>query len=327
MAQDSWMGDLIDDGVDIRSMTLRELAWPGTHDTATFDIEIPVLKDILRCQASTIKEQLDFGVRFMDLRFVRRDDEYFAHHSIIDMPTKLEEVMSDVRAFLSEPRHDREVLILRVSHLKGVDDAATERDLLTRVTGPIAQWCAPRPQPRSVENATGTTLGALLDEKKQVVLVFQHLHVSDAEVEGEFPIWCNDEDTDRLLTMDTVWGNTEEVSDLLQKLPGFQDQEAHEPSLFVLQTVLTPQLPNFELEEMPKEILHLFEHGEKHLSVEHLSQLGNEEILTWVAGPALQRRVNIVFMNFVGQDFTKTNDGRDLIQVVSDINRDRAGGQ
>jgi 1-phosphatidylinositol phosphodiesterase len=55
---DSWMGKLK------HEMPLSALSIPGTHNSPTHHVALPSV----RCQAVSVKEQLDNGVRFLDIR-------------------------------------------------------------------------------------------------------------------------------------------------------------------------------------------------------------------------------------------------------------------
>lgn len=66
-----WMSALPD------SRRLCELSLPGTHDSGTAFADFPLIS---RCQAYTIKEQIELGVRLIDVRLCLDEGElYFVH--------------------------------------------------------------------------------------------------------------------------------------------------------------------------------------------------------------------------------------------------------
>lgn len=65
----SWMAELRDE------YPLSMLSVPGTHNSPTYHVALPSV----RCQAVSVREQLDNGVRFLDIRVsVNRDDDDLA---------------------------------------------------------------------------------------------------------------------------------------------------------------------------------------------------------------------------------------------------------
>jgi len=343
MWHDHWMGDLIAQGINIGSISLRDIVLPGTHDSATFDISNwRPLKPYAQCQALDIGQQLHLGIRFLDLRFEYRHGDFFAHHSLVETNTTLEKIMGDISAFFTDPTHSHELLVLRVSHLN-IKNQIREGDLLQQLTlfsDQINSRLACRPQPRSVDSATSQTLNQLLSDGKQIVVIFENQYFPDEYVEDNYPVWCNDNDSNgnRVLTMDQVWADTEDINDLEHKLTEYQNEEINQSSLFVLQAVLTPRVFK-ELEEQTRgtvppffaglgeklnsaEVEEKIEQGFLPPSIWKLSQENNGNLLAWIATDAVKRRLNIIFMNFVGQEFSQWR-GKDLVDIVMEINKQK----
>ncbi|MBN3299639.1 PLCX1 protein, partial [Amia calva] len=137
---DSWMSHLPDSLWDV---PLYNLAIPGSHNTITYcldknnrspvDVTQPdmlkqldkIMKPLIRpflykwaiTQESSVKEQLDAGVRYCDLRIAHRPNDnscdlYF-YHGVYTTVT-VEAVLKEIREWLDV--HPKEVVILSFSH-------------------------------------------------------------------------------------------------------------------------------------------------------------------------------------------------------------------
>lgn len=82
---------------DERSLT--ELSIPGTHDTAA---RFEPLPGIAATQDLTIAEQLDAGVRYLDIRCRHVDNEFLLYHGSIDQNQSYAEFLATANAFLDD---------------------------------------------------------------------------------------------------------------------------------------------------------------------------------------------------------------------------------
>uniref|UniRef100_A0A3P9HLW7 Phosphatidylinositol-specific phospholipase C X domain-containing protein n=1 Tax=Oryzias latipes TaxID=8090 RepID=A0A3P9HLW7_ORYLA len=138
-----WMSKL---PPNLHTVPLFNLAIPGSHDSMSFDLDVNssiVEPDQLRrfsrfccvrklvhrwgtTQEVNIKEQLDAGVRYFDLRIARKPKDtdpnrlYFYHG--LYTRTEVETVFRDINEWAE--KHRKEVLILSLSHFKGFDKFA-----------------------------------------------------------------------------------------------------------------------------------------------------------------------------------------------------------
>ena len=80
---------------------------PGTHDSCSFRVQFPFLS---KCQQTTIAQQLNSGIRFLDIRVEKDGEKLKIVHDIADCKNPanrrktlhLESVISDCKRFLSE---------------------------------------------------------------------------------------------------------------------------------------------------------------------------------------------------------------------------------
>jgi 1-phosphatidylinositol phosphodiesterase len=99
-----WMSRLSDDA------KLSELSLPGTHDSgALYD---GLSFGFAKCQAWQLTDQLSAGMRFLDIRCRRVDDQLLVYHGIIDQHLTFREVCDASRTFLE--KHPSECIVMSV---------------------------------------------------------------------------------------------------------------------------------------------------------------------------------------------------------------------
>lgn len=98
-----WMGELPDD-TPIAAMTI-----PGTHDSGALHSFADAAG---KCQSLTIADQLDTGVRFLDIRLRLKQDSPVVVHDFVDQGLSFAAVLEDMTAFISE--NPSEFLLLSI---------------------------------------------------------------------------------------------------------------------------------------------------------------------------------------------------------------------
>jgi 1-phosphatidylinositol phosphodiesterase len=87
----AWMG-LLDGGKN-----LTQLSIPGSHDSgALFEI----FSGTAKCQSLTIGEQLDAGIRYLDIRCRHVKDSFEIYHGVADQHLRFDEVLAACLGFL-----------------------------------------------------------------------------------------------------------------------------------------------------------------------------------------------------------------------------------
>jgi 1-phosphatidylinositol phosphodiesterase len=86
---------------------LSRLSIPGTHDAGALH---EPLSGTTQCQTLTIDEQLNAGVRFLDIRCRHLKDSFAIYHGSVDQKLSFDEVLKTVSAFLKE--HPSETVVL-----------------------------------------------------------------------------------------------------------------------------------------------------------------------------------------------------------------------
>ncbi len=101
----SWMAGLQD------NISLSKISIPGTHDSGA-RIDAPVVTGTAKTQDLSIAEQLNAGVRFLDIRCRHIDNSFTIHHGAIYQNLNFDDVLNACYAFLEN--HPSETIIMSV---------------------------------------------------------------------------------------------------------------------------------------------------------------------------------------------------------------------
>ena len=101
----SWMSGLQD------NISISRISIPGTHDSGA-RIDAPVVSGTAKTQDLSIAEQLNAGVRFLDIRCRHIDNSFTIHHGAIYQNLNFDDVLNACYAFLNS--HPSETIIMSV---------------------------------------------------------------------------------------------------------------------------------------------------------------------------------------------------------------------
>lgn len=101
----SWMSGLQD------NISISRISIPGTHDSGA-TIEVPSNSGTAKTQNLTISEQLNAGVRFLDIRCRHIDNSFAIHHGPIYQNLNFDDVLNACYSFLES--HPSETIIMSV---------------------------------------------------------------------------------------------------------------------------------------------------------------------------------------------------------------------
>ncbi|MGH3984646.1 MAG: phosphatidylinositol-specific phospholipase C [Pseudonocardiaceae bacterium] len=108
-AHNPWMRDIPDDA------RVTELSIPGTHDTCSVD----GLLGFGKTQNLDLVDQLNAGIRFLDIRLSHYRDNLFVHHDVVHMGKSYADVLDICSNFLGE--HPSETILLSVKNEERFD--------------------------------------------------------------------------------------------------------------------------------------------------------------------------------------------------------------
>jgi hypothetical protein len=117
LAPKDWMDSIPD------QKKLSEITIPGTHDSCTFKAS-----PISKCQNLPLPEQLEAGIRFIDIRCRHFEDAFQLHHGAEFLHLDFDYVLKSCRDFLKG--HKRECIIMSV---KEEHDAAGNKKTFEEV--------------------------------------------------------------------------------------------------------------------------------------------------------------------------------------------------
>lgn len=89
--------------------SLREVNMPGSHDTMAL---YSIADYAGQCQSLSLKEQLNLGVRFLDIRLKEENDKLKAVHGFVDQKASFSSVTKTVETFLN--KHPDEFIIMSI---------------------------------------------------------------------------------------------------------------------------------------------------------------------------------------------------------------------
>ena len=141
--------------------SLAELSIPGTHDSgALHDAPWPAT-DSAKNQDKTYREQLDMGVRFLDIRNNNYGDEFLIYHGIVYQEHKFDHVLEEVDKFLAA--NPSETIIMGIKK-EGADTDSTRSFEATLM------WYMKESHAKD-RWYTGTTIPNLGDVRGKIVLI------------------------------------------------------------------------------------------------------------------------------------------------------------
>ena len=98
-----WMSKL-DDNVSLRNINM-----PGSHDT----MALYSVADLAgQCQSLSLQDQLNLGVRFLDIRLKEDHDKLKAVHGFIDQKVSFEKITKIIETFIE--KHPTEFIIMSI---------------------------------------------------------------------------------------------------------------------------------------------------------------------------------------------------------------------
>jgi 1-phosphatidylinositol phosphodiesterase len=146
----SWMSAL--DG----SVKLSQLSIPGTHDSAA---RVENWPGTARCQSLSLPEQLQAGVRYLDIRCRHLRDGFSICHGTVDQKLPFSEVLAQVYGFLETNRGECVLMVVKEEHTAEGNTRSFEATFDASVAGNPGRWWL------------GTSLPTLEEVRGKIVLV------------------------------------------------------------------------------------------------------------------------------------------------------------
>ncbi|SFW22894.1 phosphatidylinositol-specific phospholipase C [Chitinophaga sancti] len=103
VASNSWMTALAD------NTNIAAISIPGTHDSGA---RVEPVSGTAKCQDLSIADQLEAGIRYLDIRCRHIDNAFAIHHGAIYQNLNFDDVLTACKTFLSN--HPKEVIVMCV---------------------------------------------------------------------------------------------------------------------------------------------------------------------------------------------------------------------
>ncbi len=102
------------------SKKLSELTIPGTHDSCTYTLKVGELATpSTRTQRLTLEEQLNAGIRFLDIRCRHINNAFAIHHDRVYLRLNFDDVLKVCKAFLTANPSECIVMSVKDEHTQG----------------------------------------------------------------------------------------------------------------------------------------------------------------------------------------------------------------
>lgn len=119
----SWMSGIPD------HTPVSDISIPGTHDTMAYSGGV-LIKDIVRTQTMTLEQQLNSGIRFVDIRAAYKTTRFDLYHGSVSLGFKLETVLDTIAAFLKA--NPSETILMRFKQENTSASDAQMKDLFEK---------------------------------------------------------------------------------------------------------------------------------------------------------------------------------------------------
>ncbi|MGQ0717186.1 MAG: phosphatidylinositol-specific phospholipase C [Pseudonocardiales bacterium] len=128
ISQTSWMGDIPDD------TPVAKLSIPGTHNSGCVDGPVGVAQT----QNLDLPDQLNAGIRFLDIRLVHYQDNLCVHHDAVCMEKSYADVLTICSDFLGQ--HPSETILMSVDDESRFDSSLGEL-APSKIVGRLSKGC------------------------------------------------------------------------------------------------------------------------------------------------------------------------------------------
>ncbi len=213
-ASATWMADMMQ---QIGHVPLCRIALPGTHDSGTYGMTTqsaldpynegararvvesldgvaqqrgtsarPLMLLWSQAQDLSISDQLQAGIRYLDLRVSLVDSTYVLGHVLVC--GTLDDALQQVLMFTQQ--HPSELIILDVNHLYGMDTTESQVALINFIAGILDGRLVQGPPTLGPNNTVNEILHHDPVDKARVILLFASSAAIAAS--GRTDVWCSE---------------------------------------------------------------------------------------------------------------------------------------
>ncbi len=297
---------------DIANKPLNQLFIPGSHDSATYALEhefgkgqgfsdkinalklvgvgfavTTIAKNWAMAQDRTIYEQLNDGIRYLDLRVIYRDNkkDFYTVHGLYG--PKFSEVLSQITRFMSE--NPKEILIIQVADLNYLGKAGEEEFNHQKLAAMINTAFTNKLVNKSELAGPSATVGEISRRGKQVFLLYKDKNIAD-QFDG---FWH------RKAAINDYWPDVDDTASLKAKLDANMKKRTNNDNqnkFFVTQSQMTPSTSTIAKGLIPL--------GSRYRSLKDMAKDVVKELPQWIDDWRNQNP-NIIILDFVNAQRAK----------------------
>lgn len=207
-------------GPVIKNTPLNKLTLVCTHNSGTYSMVSPFGEPWTSCQDLSIFDQLNQGVRVLDLRVGSDDGEFILCHSDWRTNVKLEDALNQVKNFIS--RNSKEVVVLDFHSFEVIDGEVDENKLQQLVTNTLGSLIYPYP-------GHTPSLNEMWETQSRVIVS-----------------WCNGKSKPDAFfpTIDQKWFDKDNLGDLHSAIEDEMKKNHDNGELWSTCAIITPRLSN-----------------------------------------------------------------------------------
>jgi len=143
----------------IQNRRLNEIVIPGTHDSGCYRFD----SVSIQTQEKSISEQLLFGVRYLDIRFICLPTGYHIHHGLAkSFVTTLTDIVKPIKDFLD--KFSKEIVILHITHFEKFNQNDYEK-FLSEIRNYLGEFIAKRSH-----SETLPTIKEMVETNQRVII-------------------------------------------------------------------------------------------------------------------------------------------------------------
>jgi hypothetical protein len=186
----------------LRGKTLAEIALPGTHDSGAYvlgdrkspdrstaewlaGLSMNITKPWAITQRLDIRDQLEGGIRWLDMRTAFDGNDFYFYHALLGPKTR--DMLRQIRAFLDEPGHEHELIVLEFCNWQGFTGESRDQPwerlgkmILTELGEDNVYRKDVRDTAKTESGLMSTRLGDILTGSQSRVIVFFQGHTEQA---------------------------------------------------------------------------------------------------------------------------------------------------
>lgn len=225
----------------IQDKPITELYLPGSHDSATYQLENHIgknqdlsnklnylginntIKNWAQAQDLSVLQQLVAGIRYLDLRVIYRDSkkEFYTVHGLYG--PSLDDILKQISQFLA--KNPKEIIVIQVGDLRYMPNGElSHNNLVDKLKKYFGDKIIDKSTPLD------TPIKDLWQNKKQVFLIYDNYDIASKY--------------DYLLptkSINSYWANKDSVNDLKEALDkNLANRKEDKKQFYVIQSQMTP---------------------------------------------------------------------------------------